>query len=187
MFSRLPFPVWALCTSDLHLFRSGAMDVIGAAASSAAPETRVRRPRTALEKDQELHGWAAPWRMRRLITIWNSLPGVRPVEKFETTQLRSPGSSERYSRKLSGTVRLRGALVPERLDEPGLHSARDRRRPKCALYCIVPKAPHSMRSEPRQSGKRIRCANLISRTLRKQGRRVQSFRKEGERVYRLKP
>ena len=69
----------------------------------------------------------------------------------------------------------------------GLAFATGQRRPKCALCFIVPKGRRSMRSSDATGWQAHTVRGFISRTLRKQGRRVRSFRKDGERVYRLKP
>jgi hypothetical protein len=94
-------------TSDLHLLRSGAMDVIGQAHRAPTGnegkkkmqfeiasddhilsiidelQTEGNERGSAFATEQELHELAGAWPMKRLIAIWNSLPGVQAVQKFE--------------------------------------------------------------------------------------------------------
>ena len=37
--------------------------------------------------EEELHRLAGAWPMKRLVEIWNRLPGVSPVQKFENRQI----------------------------------------------------------------------------------------------------
>jgi hypothetical protein len=40
--------------------------------------------RSTFATEQELHEIGGTWPIKRLIAIWNNVPGVRPVEKFES-------------------------------------------------------------------------------------------------------
>jgi hypothetical protein len=126
---------------------------------------------------------AGSWPMKRLLEIWNRLPGVEPVGKFE-------------NRKIA-IARIWRAIA--RYGEPGAHSVPTRRTARsrivfregskaeqvCSLFSRADGATLSeIRSATDWQAHTVR--GFISRTLRKQGRKVRSFRKNGERVYRLK-
>jgi Protein of unknown function (DUF3489) len=195
---------------DLHLFATRAMDGIGAAASTGAPETRVRAMRfevkgddhilsvtddskteadqrsSSFETEQELHQLAGAWPMKRLIAIWNNLPGVQAVQKFENRTI--------------AIARIWHAIQPEaeRSGETAAHrSPRTPRRSQVAFregskasqVCALLFRPegatlNEIRSATGWQAHTVR--GFISRTLRKQGRRVRSFKRNGERMYRLR-
>jgi len=131
--------------------------------------------------EQELHRIATAWPMKRLIAIWNNLPGVRPVEKFESRTIalariwRAGQSRETVARPTHARSTRRvtfrdGSKAAEVFTLLG--------RPEGATLDEIRGATawqaHTVRG-------------FISRTLRKQGLKVRSFRKDGQRVYRLKP
>jgi hypothetical protein len=132
--------------------------------------------------EPELHELASRWPMKRLIEVWNRLPGVKPVTRFtdRNTAIR----------------RLWRALQPE-----AEQSAKEQRRTKtqqrpafregskAAQVCTLLARPqgatlNEIRNETGWQAHTVR--GFISRNLSKQGRKVRSFEREGERVYRLK-
>jgi hypothetical protein len=122
------------------------------------PEEAEER-RGGFTTEQELHRIGAAWPMKRLTAIWNSLPGVRPVEKFENRSI----ALARIWRAIRPEAEQSGETVagPLTRDQAAaLHFAMGRRRRKCSLCSAGPKGPHSMRSAAPQLGRRIPCAAL---------------------------
>ena len=120
--------------------------------------------------------------MKRLIEIWNRLPGVEPVTRFTDRK--------------TAIRRLWRALQPE-----AEQSAKEWRRTKtpprpvfregskAAQVCTLLARPqgatlNEIRNHTGWQAHTVR--GFISRNLSKQGRKVRSFAREGERVYRLK-
>ena len=155
------------------------------------PEDHIRRsdeqPRTetsSFASDQELQELACEWPMKRLVEIWNRLPGVEPVTRFTDRK--------------TAMARIWRALQPQ-TDKPvakaGRRDSRSRHRPVfregskaarvCSLLCRPQGATlNEIRSETGWQAHTVR--GFISRNLSKQGRKVRSFEREGEHVYRLK-
>ena len=133
--------------------------------------------------EQELQELAGEWPLKRLVEIWNRLPGVEPVARFTDRK--------------TAMARIWRALQPQA--EKGSKAARrgpqTRHRPvfregsKAAQVCTLLSRPegatlNEIRSETGWQAHTVR--GFISRNLSKQGRKVRSFEREGERVYRLK-
>jgi hypothetical protein len=142
--------------------------------------------RTAFESEQELHEIGGAWSMKRLIAIWNNLPGVRPVEKFENRTI----AIARIWRAIQPEAEQRGETVARPTRARLSSGIAFREGSKAAQVCTLLHRPEGatldeIRSATGWQAHTVR--GFISRTLRKQGRRVRSFRKDGERVYRLKP
>lgn len=133
--------------------------------------------------EQELQKIAKSWPVKRLVEIWNRLPGVQRVSKFEN--------------KAIGVARIWRALPAG--GEGSEPPATKRNAPPPPLFHPESKAARVYALLARPEGARlseIRAATgwerhtvrgFISRSVRKQGRKVPSFQKDGERVYRLKP
>jgi Protein of unknown function (DUF3489) len=149
-------------------------------------QTEANSHGSAFATERELHELAGAWPMKRLIAIWNSFPGVQAVQKFENRTI--------------AIARIWRAIQPraEQSDETMARPTRARTSSriafrdgsKAAQVCTLLHRPEGatldeIRSATGWQAHTVR--GFISRTLRKQGRRVRSFRKDGERVYRLKP
>jgi hypothetical protein len=132
--------------------------------------------------EPELQEVASAWPMKRLLEIWNRLPGVEPVTRFTDRK--------------TAIRRLWRALQPE-----AEQSAKERRRTKtpqrpafregskAAQVCTLLARPqgatlNEIRNETGWQAHTVR--GFISRNLSKQGRKVRSFERAGERVYHLK-
>jgi Protein of unknown function (DUF3489) len=133
--------------------------------------------------ERELQELASAWPMKRLVEIWSRLPGVEPVTRFTDRR--------------TAIARIWRALQPQ--TEKGVKAARrdsrSRHRPvfregsKAAQVCSLLSRPqgatlNEIRSETGWQAHTVR--GFISRNLSKQGRKVRSFEREGERVYHLK-
>jgi hypothetical protein len=142
----------------------------------------------------ELAGLAKNWPGARLVEIWNSLPGVEPVERFTSRKVAvkriwkaiqqlqpSGGAHGRTARAKKGstnkqTSRKAGAAV--RASSKTARVIALLRQPAGASLKVIIRAtgwqPHSVRG-------------FISGQLgKKMGLRVRSFERDGERVYAIK-
>jgi Protein of unknown function (DUF3489) len=132
--------------------------------------------------ERELQELASEWPIKRLVEIWNRLPGVEPVTRF-TDRKTAIGRIWRE--------------VQPRTERPSKtrRAAQTWRRPvfregsKAAQVCTLLSRPqgatlNEIRSETGWQAHTVR--GFISRNLSKQGQKLRSFEREGERVYRLK-
>ena len=146
------------------------------------PEDRNPRDGT-FASEKELQELANEWPMKRLVEIWNRLPGVEPVARFTDRK--------------TAIRRIWRALQPP-AEEPGKTAqVGSQSRPrtvfregsKAAQVCTLLGRPEgaSLNEIRNQTGWQAHSVRgFISRTLSKQGRKVRSFERDGERVYRLK-
>jgi hypothetical protein len=134
--------------------------------------------------ERELQELTSAWPMKRLVEIWNRLPGVEPVTRFTDRK--------------TAMARIWRALQPQ-TDKPvakaGRRDSRRRHQPvfregsKAARVCSLLSRPegatlNQIRSATGWQAHTVR--GFISRNLSKQGWKVRSFEREDERVYRLK-
>jgi hypothetical protein len=145
--------------------------------------TETNAGRSSFASEEELQEVAGAWPMKRLVEIWNRLPGVEPVARFT-------------DRKIA-LGRIWRALQPqaERGGKPTRRASQSRQRPvfregsKAAEVCtLLSRQEGATMNEIRsQTGWQAHTVRgFISRNLSKPGRKVRSFEREGERVYRLK-
>jgi len=133
--------------------------------------------------EQELEELVHEWPMKRLVEIWNHLPGLERVARFTDRK--------------TAIRRIWRALQPQ-TEAPGKTAqvkSQNRQRPvfregsKAAQVCTLLCRPEgaSLNEIRNQTGWQAHTVRgFISRTLSKQGRKVRSFERDGERVYRLK-
>jgi hypothetical protein len=141
-------------------------------------QTEADEHRSTFATEQELQDLARTWPMKRLIAIWNSLPGVRPVGKFENRRI--------------AIARIWRAIQkePERKNETVARPTRARLSSgiafrdgsKAAQVCTLLHRPEGatldeIRSATGWQAHTVR--GFISCTLQKQGRRVRLYRKDG--------
>ena len=121
--------------------------------------------------------------MKRLVEIWNRLPGVEPVGRFTDRK--------------TAIRRIWRALQPqaERPGQTARVASHNRHRPvfreasKAAQVCTLLGRPEgaTLNEIRNQTGWQAHTVRgFISRTLSKRGWKVRSFERHGERVYRLK-
>ena len=133
--------------------------------------------------ERELQELVSVWPMKRLVEIWNRLPGVEPVARFT-------------DRKIA-LRRIWRALQPqaEKGSKPARRASQTRQQPvfregsKAAqVYTLLSRPEGATLNEIRnETGWQAHTVRgFISRNVSKPGRRVRSFEREGERVYRLK-
>ena len=125
--------------------------------------------------EKELAKLAAQWPARRLVEIWNGIPGVRRVAKFTdrktaVRRLWTKAQELRPVQTKSPTARdgTKAASVIALLREPAGATLK-------AIMATTGWQSHTVRG-------------FISAQLTKKlGLRVQSFTRDGERVYRVRP
>jgi hypothetical protein len=136
---------------------------------------------------------AAKWPGTRLVEIWNGLPGVKPVQKFTSravavrriwaaVQRLKPGSGP-----LTGTVASAAAAgkTPAAIAAPGAIA-----KNKAALVITLLKAPRGATLQSLMGATGWQAHSIrgfVSGHLKKKlGLKVQSFKRDGERVYAIK-
>lgn len=139
-----------------------------------ATHERSAREDEKFTSERELAKLAAQWPAKRLVEIWNGMPGVRRVAKFadRKTAVRRVWTKAQELRPFQtspsvrdGTKTARGIAL---LREPSGATIK-------AIMAITGWQSHSVRG-------------FISAQLTKKlGLRVQFFTRGGERVYRIRP
>jgi Protein of unknown function (DUF3489) len=142
---------------------------------------RTETDASSFASEPELQQLASAWPMKRLVEIWNRLPGVAPVQKFENRRI----AIARIWCAIGGEPA--GRAVPSRRT-PGKRAA-FREGSKAAQVCSLLSRPegatlNEIRGATGWQAHTVR--GFISRTLREQGQRIRSFEKNGERVYRVR-
>jgi hypothetical protein len=124
---------------------------------------------------------ACNWPLKRLVAIWNSLPGVTPVEKFTSRQI----ALERIWRAVESPEQAR-RKARTKASKPKVHFREGSKAAQAyALLCRVEGV--TVREIQNATGwQRHTVRGFISASVRKQGSRVRSFQRGGERVYRVK-
>jgi uncharacterized protein DUF3489 len=143
---------------------------------------------------QELDKLAARWPGVRLVEIWNSLPGVEPVQRFTSRQV----AATRIWKAIQHLKAAGGAQGPQGAAKRGslrMKAAR-RARPAARENSKTAKVIALLRQPAGGSLKAIMVATgwqahsvrgFISGQLgKKMGLRVCSFQRNGERVYAIK-
>jgi hypothetical protein len=131
---------------------------------------------------EELAALAGHWPGARLLEIWNSLPGVEPVERFTSRKVAVTGGAHRLpaaTRKSSGKKKASRKAGPAKRKNTKTAQviALLRQTTGASLKAIMRATDwqaHSVRG-------------FISGQLgKKMGLRVRSFERDGERVYHIK-
>ena len=139
---------------------------------------------SSFASEEELQNLAGEWPMKRLVEIWNRLPGVESVARFSDRRT----ALRRIWRALQPQAE-KGAKPARRTLQNRLRRVLFREGSKAAQVCTLLSRPegatlNEIRSETGWQAHTVR--GFISRSVSKPGRKVRSFQREGERVYRLK-
>jgi hypothetical protein len=124
---------------------------------------------------------AGAWPLKRLVAIWNALPGVTPVEKFTSKQI----ALERIWRAVECPEKAQ-AKAPSKREQT---KARFREGSKAAqVYALLcrPEGATVREIQEATGWQRHSVRGFLSASVRKQGPSVRSFERAGERVYRIK-
>ena len=139
----------------------------------------VKRPDSEpMTSFEEWEQKADSWPLKQLVAIWNDLPGVVPVQKFTNREI----ALERIWRSVHGA------------EGRGNQSRREQKNPfregsKAAqVYALLGRAEGATRREIEQltGWQRHSVRGFLSASVRKQGYKLRSFWRAGERVYQLK-
>ena len=164
------------------LFHVTTEDHIRAINEQASAETEAGDSTFASE--QELHQLAKEWPMKRLVAIWNRLPGVQAVIRFTDRN--------------TAVARIWRAIQPQTEADRTIARPRHSRTQRQAMFREGSKAAQVLTLLCRPEGATLNeirsqtgwqahtVRGFISRNLSKQSRKVRSFERDGERVYRIK-
>jgi hypothetical protein len=156
----------------------GSDNCVGALAASEAKPDHVVLSFGSME---ELEISTRDWRMERLVSVWNKIPGVRPVSRFENRRV--------------AIGRLWGAMQMLQEDAPARHQAEtNKAQPeaerKCKRILDLLRAPEgaTLAALMKATGWQAHSVRgFVSGKLQKRlGLQVDSFRRNGERVYALR-
>src|SRR5438105_4362267 len=133
--------------------------------------------------EQQLHQLAKEWPMKRLVAIWNRLPGVQGVARFTDRKT----AIARIWRAVQ--PQTEASRTPARRPSKAQHQPVFREGSKAAQVLTLLSRPedatlNEIRSQTGWQAHTVR--GFISHSLSKQSRKVRSFERDGERVYRLK-
>jgi len=134
--------------------------------------------------EQQLHQLAKEWPMKRLVAIWNRLPGVQAVARFtdRKTAIRRMWRAIQFTTEADRTTARRR---PSKAQHRPVFREGSKAAQVLTLLCRPEGATlNEIRSQTGWQAHTVR--GFISRSLSKQSRRVRSFERDGERVYRLK-
>ena len=163
------------------LFHLTTDDHIGIINEQGPAETDTAGSTFASERD--LHALAKEWPMKRLVEIWNRLPGVHAVARFTDRKT----AVARIWRAIQPKSEAEGPSA--RRTSKAQHQPVFREGSKAAqVYTLLCRPEGATLNEIRnQTGWQAHTVRgFISRNLSKQSRKVRSFERAGERVYHLK-
>ena len=142
---------------------------------------RANAAPTVITSREEWETIAGAWPLKRLVEIWNALPGVTPIEKFTSRQI----ALERIWRAVEAPEQARGKAQ----GKGGQAKVRFREGSKAAQVYDLLCRPEGVTVGEIQNltgWQRHSVRGFLSASMRKQGRSVRSFERGGERVYRVK-
>jgi hypothetical protein len=144
----------------------------------AGPETSEG---AAFASAEDLEQLVAGWPMRRLVDVWNGLPGVRPVARFENRKV----GVQRIWQELQAEA---PASAPQRR-QSGSKRKRQVRESKLHLVLRMLQEPEGATLEDLMKATRWQAHSVrgfLSGKVSKQlALPLESFRRDGARVYRL--
>src|SRR4051794_39628572 len=155
-----------------HLTRDGVV--------TEGPVGSLERADAIASRD-EWETIAGAWPLKRLVAIWNALPGSTPVEKFTSRQI----ALERIWRAIESPEKAQAKAQGKREQT----KARFREGSKAAqVYTLLCRAQGATVREIQDltGWQRHSVRGFLSASVRKQGRSVRSFERAGEHVYRVK-
>lgn len=136
------------------------------------------RPTREVEKftsEKELAKLAAQWPARRLVEIWNGIPGVRRVAKFTN---RKTGVRRIWTKAQE--------LRPVQTNSPAV---RDGTKTASVIALLREPTGATLKAIMAMTGWQSHSVRgfISAQLTKKLGLRVQSFMRGGERVYRIRP
>jgi len=130
-----------------------------------------------LPRMEEWRAAASAWPLKRLVALWNDLPGVAPVQKFTNREI----ALERIWRSVHGGAGRQ-------------NQSREQKNPfregskAGQVYALLGRPEGATRREIEQltGWQRHSVRGFLSAGIRKQGYKLRSFLRGGELVYKLK-
>src|SRR3954462_14869440 len=117
----------------------------------------------------------------RLVAIWNALPDVKPVEKFMIRQI----ALERIWRAVECPEKAQAKAHGKSEQTKTRFREGSKAAQVYALLCR-PEGATVHEIQNLTGWQRHSVRGFLSASVRKQGRRMRSFERQGERVYRVK-
>jgi Protein of unknown function (DUF3489) len=148
----------------------------------------------AFSNPQELAALAGKWPGPRLVEIWNSLPGVEPVERFTSRQVAAARiwKAIQHLKANAGAPRRRVApKKPSRRNKANRRTrlaGRDNTKTAKVIALLQRPDGATLQAIMRATGWQTHSVRgFISGQLKKKlGLKVRSFQRDGERVYSIK-
>ncbi len=143
---------------------------------------------------QELAALAAKWPGARLVEIWNSLPGVEPVQRFTSRQVAAMRiwKAVQHLEPSGGAHRRQVAPKPrsarKKANRGAQPAVRENSKTAQVIALLQQRGGASLKAIMRATGWQVHSVRgFISGHLgKKMGLSVRSFRRDEERVYALK-
>ena len=129
----------------------------------------------------EWEAMAGQWPLKRLVAIWNGLPGVTPVEKFTSRQI----ALERIWRALEFPEQARRKATAKG-SKPKLQFREGSKAAQAYALLCRPEGVTVGELQTLTGWQRHTVRGFLSASVRKQGSRMRSFQRAGERVYQVK-
>ena len=149
--------------------------------AEVTPDNQDHGNHRVIASRDEWEAVAGEWPLKRLVAIWNSLPGVIPVDKFTSR----PIARERIWRAVESPKQTRPKATAN-AGKPKLQF-RDGSQAAQAYALLCRSEGVTLRELQDLTGwQRHTVRGFLSASVRKQGSRVRSFQRAGDRVYRVK-
>jgi Protein of unknown function (DUF3489) len=154
---------------------------IDGAIADIAAQTGAHDDQRVIASRDEWETVASQWPLKRLVAIWNSLPGVRGVEKFTSRQI----ALDRIWRAVECPEQTRQKATAKS-GTPKLHFREGSKAAQAYALLCRPDGVTVRELQDLTGWQRHTVRGFLSASVRKQGSRVRSFQRAGERVYRVK-
>ena len=135
------------------------------------PEKQEQENQRAITSRDEWEAIAGQWPLKRLVGIWNNLPGVVPVEKFTSRQI----ALERIWRAVEFPKQAR-RNVTAKVGKPKLQFRDGSKAAQAYALLCRPEGVTVRELQTLTGWQRHTVRGFLSASVRKQGSRVRSFR-----------
>lgn len=166
-------------------------NITAAGTDAAIPENTQQ-----FTSEKELGKLAADWPAERLVDIWNSLPGVKPVKKF-TNRNTAAGRIWKAIQSLGANVREHAPAQPRTKAKPGKKAspkpkaatARDGSKKATVIAMLARKDGATLEAIMKATDWQAHSVRgfISGALIKKAGLKVESFkRQDGERAYAIR-
>src|SRR3954462_11617592 len=141
------------------------------------PHSEEQSLRQQVTSFEDWRALAGAWPLKRLVALWNDLPGVPRVQKFTNREI----ALERIWRSIHGVAGRQNRSREQK--NPFREGSKAGQ-----VYALLGRPEGATRREIEQltGWQRHSVRGFLSAGVRKQGYKLRSFLRSGERVYRLK-